>query len=201
MRRVLIATGNSGKLREIQAVFAEVAANWCALMDFPALPEAVEDEDSFAANAAKKALHFAKLTGLWTLADDSGLVVDALGGEPGVRSARYSPSGADADNNRKLIAALAGVPDEQRSARFVCCLAFAEPGRVLATANGVISGRIIDIPRGANGFGYDPHFLVPELGRTTAELDPAHKNRISHRGKALRALQPRLQALLGSSGT
>jgi len=196
LRHILIATANRGKLREIQAIFADFPAQWVTLADLPSLPECVEDGATFAANARKKALHYAAASGLWTLADDSGLVVDALDGAPGVRSARYSPSGRDADNNARLIAELAGVPEARRSARFVCCVALAAPGGVLATARGTIAGRIIDKPRGTNGFGYDPHFWVPELGATTAELPPEHKNRISHRGNALRALLPKLRALL-----
>jgi XTP/dITP diphosphohydrolase len=199
MMRVLIATSNPGKLREIQAVMADVPVTWCSLGDFPTIPEAVEDGATFAKNAQKKALHYAGHAGGWALADDSGLEVDALGGAPGVISARYSDAGTDAANNRKLIENLRGVPDDLRTARFVCELALAEPDRVLATARGVIEGRIIDDPRGANGFGYDPHFWVPELHATTAELESAHKNRISHRGQALRAMIPRLQALLNGS--
>ena len=198
-RRILIATGNPGKLREIQAVFADVPVAWCTLGDLPAMPEAVEDGATFEANADKKALHYASLSALWTLADDSGLVVDALGGAPGVRSARYSPSGRDPDNNRKLVAELAGVPQEQRTARFVCCVALARPGAVLARARGTFEGQVIDTPRGANGFGYDPHFWLPELERTSAELEPAHKNRISHRGNALRALLPQLRTLIAEN--
>lgn len=196
MRRILIATANRGKLREIQAVFADFPAEWMTLADMPPLPECVEDGATFEANARKKALHYAAAAGLWTLADDSGLVVDALDGAPGVRSARYSPSGRDADNNARLVAELAGVSEARRTARFVCCVALAAPGGVLATARGTIAGRIIDEPRGTNGFGYDPHFWVPELGATTAELPPEHKNRISHRGNALRALLPKLRTLL-----
>jgi len=198
-RRILIATGNPGKLREIQAVFADVPVAWCTLGDLPAMPEAVEDGATFEANADKKALHYASLSALWTLADDSGLVVDALGGAPGVRSARYSPSGRDPDNNRKLVAELAGVPQAQRTARFVCCVALARPGAVLARARGTFEGQVIDTPRGANGFGYDPHFWLPELERTSAELEPTHKNRISHRGNALRALLPQLRTLIAEN--
>jgi XTP/dITP diphosphohydrolase len=196
VRRILIATGNRGKLGEIEAVYADLPVQWCTLAEFPGVPEVVEDGATLEDNAEKKALHYAAQSGLWTLADDSGLEVDALGGQPGVHSARYSSSGLDADNNRELVAALQGVPHERRTARFVCCLALAEPGRMLATARGTIAGQIIDEPRGTHGFGYDPHFWVPELGRTTAELTPAHKNRISHRGNALRALGPKLSAWL-----
>ena len=197
--QILIATANAGKRREILAVMADAPVQWLTLGDLPAMPEAVEDGDTFEANARKKALHFAELSGLWTLADDSGLVVDALGGAPGVHSARFSEAGGDVANNRKLIAELAGVPAERRSARFVCCVVLASPGAVLATASGTIEGRIVDEPRGSNGFGYDPHFWIPELERTSAELPPEHKNRISHRGQALRNLAPGLRRLLGGA--
>ena len=195
-RPILIATSNAGKLREINAVMAHLPVAWQSLSDYPTMPQAVEDADTFEANAAGKALHYAVLAGRWTLADDSGLVVDALDGAPGVRSARYSGTGDDAANNRKLIAELQGIAEERRTARFVCCVALAEPGAILATARGSIEGRIIDRPRGSNGFGYDPHFWVPELGATTAELAPERKNEVSHRGRALRALAPQFQALL-----
>lgn len=199
-RRILIATSNPGKLREIQAVMANLAVRWLTLADLDPMPEAREDGDTFEANAAKKALHYAAASGLWTLADDSGLVVDALHGAPGVRSARYSGTGDDQANNRKLIAELRGVPAEKRNARFVCCLALARPGEILAACRGSIAGFIIDEPRGRRGFGYDPHFYLPDREATTAELDPAEKNRISHRGTALRTLAPQLEHLLAEYG-
>ncbi len=187
-KKILIATSNKGKLVEIQAVMSDLPVQWYCLADFPPMPEVVEDGATFEANAEKKALHYAGHADMWTLADDSGLVVDALGGEPGVQSARYAQTGDDLDNNRKLISELSGVPQADRSARFVCCMVLARPGEVLVRAKGTIEGQIIDQPRGENGFGYDPHFWVPELKATTAELPPEHKNRISHRGKALQAI-------------
>ncbi len=211
LREILIATGNPSKAREIIAVLSgqEPGAPhprivWRRLDELPGhIPEPIEDGDTFEANAALKARYYSRRTGLWTLADDSGLEVDALGGAPGVRSARYAdlPGGTsraerDAANNRKLIAALRGTRPARRTARFRCALALADADELLAAAEGTIEGRIIDVPRGQNGFGYDPHFLVPDLGRTTAELEPAHKNRISHRGRALLALRGRLLALL-----
>ncbi|MFH0983123.1 MAG: RdgB/HAM1 family non-canonical purine NTP pyrophosphatase [Planctomycetota bacterium] len=196
-RRLLIATSNPGKLAEIREVFADLEVEFVPLDELGQWPKAVEDGLTFEANAEKKALHYAARTGLWTLADDSGLEVDALDGLPGVNSARFGgPDQNAAANNAKLIAGLRDVPLEKRSARFRCALAVAAVGQVLATASGVIEGVIIDGPRGRNGFGYDPHFLVPKLGRTTAELSPEHKNRISHRGQALRNIRPRLEALL-----
>ncbi len=210
-RAILIATGNPGKFREITALLSEDSAQpghprvcWRSLKDLGGdVAEPVEDGPTFAANAAIKARHYSRWSGLWTLADDSGLEVDALGGAPGVRSARYvglpagTPRGeADQANNRRLISELAGIPPERRSARFRCALVLADADRILATAEGIIEGGIIDEPRGSNGFGYDPHFLVPDLGMTTAELAALEKNRISHRGQALRSLREQLTALL-----
>ena len=196
-RRLLIATSNPGKLREIRHVFADLDVEPATLDEFGDLPEAVEDGLTFEDNAKNKALHYAERTGLWTLADDSGLEVDALGRRPGVNSARFAGAPQDtAVNNAKLIACLRDIPPERRTARFCCAIAVASDGRILATASGVIEGVIIDEPRGRNGFGYDPHFLLPELGRTTAELEPEHKNRISHRGQALWGIRPKLEALL-----
>jgi XTP/dITP diphosphohydrolase len=197
MTRVLLATGNAGKLAEIRALVADVPLEWVGLAEFPDVPEAEETGASFAENARLKARHYAAATGLPTLADDSGLVVDALGGEPGVHSARYAGLPRDdAANNRKLVAALAGVPAEQRSARFRCCMAFVHDGAVALETQGAVEGRIVDTPRGENGFGYDPHFYLPELERTLAELPPAEKNARSHRGRALRAMLPQIVALL-----
>lgn len=209
---ILIATANPGKAREIEAVLNQAFADarpepvirWRTLRELPApITEPEEDRDTFAGNAARKARHYSTKTGLWTLADDSGLEVDALGGAPSVRSARYAdlPETAsravrDPANNRKLLEQLKGVPVERRTARFRCALALADGDRLLATAEGAIEGRIIDEPRGDGGFGYDPHFLVPALGKTTAELSAAQKNRISHRGRALRAMSLQLRRLL-----
>lgn len=177
---------------------------WKTLKDLPPIPEPDETGLTFAENAALKARYYSNATGLWTLADDSGLEVDALHGDPGVRSARFAddiPENAPRDirdpaNNRKLIGLLKNVPPHRRSARFRCALALADGQKILATADGTIEGVIIDTPRGQNGFGYDPHFLVTELGQTTAELAPIHKNKISHRGIALQLLRERLLNLL-----
>lgn len=195
-RRIVVATSNPGKVREIAEILADAPVELVLLESFGDLPDVVEDGDTFMANAIKKALHFAKLTGEWTLADDSGLEVDALGGAPGVYSARYAGEPKDdAANNRKLIAGLRGVPQEQRTARFRCAAVIADGKRVIASAEGTVEGVIVDEPRGANGFGYDPHFFIPFLGRTTAELDPDHKNRISHRGQAVAELARRVSVL------
>ena len=193
---LLIATSNPGKLREIQAVLSDLSLVLKGLKDYADLPDVVEDADTFIGNAEKKALHFAKLTGLPTLADDSGLEVDCLGGRPGVYSARFAGKhGDDQANNAKLIQLLETTPHNQRTARFRCAVAVADGQEILARAEGRIEGLIIDPPRGRNGFGYDPHFLIPELGKTTAELDADHKNRVSHRGQALRAIREALTTL------
>ena len=167
-RCILAATKNAGKLREIEAVLGDLGVAFITLADIGEVPEAVEDGATFAANAAAKARHYSRLTGRWTLADDSGLEVDALEGAPGVYSARYAGPHDDDANNAKLVANLADVPPERRTARFRCALALADGERILASATGTIEGRIIDTPRGQNGFGYDPHFLVPEYNLTTS---------------------------------
>jgi XTP/dITP diphosphohydrolase len=196
-RPILIATKNPGKLREVTAVLGGLDIQLVTLAELDEVPDPVEDGDTFAANAAAKAAHYSRLTGYWALADDSGLEVDALGGAPGVHSARYAGGQRDDQaNNARLIAELNGVPSAKRTARFRCAVALADGDRILATASGAIEGRIIDQPRGQNGFGYDPHFLVPDLGMTTAEMPPEQKNRLSHRGKALRAIAPALIRLL-----
>ena len=213
LMNILIATNNPGKAREIAAVISEDAGsgilaniNWITLAELDReIKEPVEDQETFAGNSRLKAVYYSKQSGMITLADDSGLEIDALNGAPGVISARYAelpghPSRAerDAANNLKMIAALRDVPDEQRTARFRCVLTLANGDDLLAQADGAIEGRIIDQPRGEGGFGYDPYFLVPELGKTTAELDAAHKNRISHRGMALRALRENLTHVLSA---
>ncbi len=166
---------------------------WRTLDDYPPGPEVEETGRTFRANACLKATAYARRHGTWTLADDSGLEVDALGGSPGVLSARWAQHNGtgkgDADNNATLLRQLSDVPDERRTARFVCVLALADPaGRIVLTVRDTVDGRILHAPRGTNGFGYDPLFLVECLGRTTAELSPAEKHGISHRGKALRRL-------------
>ena len=191
-----MATGNPGKVREIRQIMAELPVVWKSLDEFGDIPEPEETGETFAENARAKALYYARATGCWALADDSGLEVDALGGRPGIHSARYAGVHRDdAGNNARLIGELAGVPPARRGARFRCAVALAGLDEVIAEAEGTVKGRIIDEGRGHNGFGYDPHFLVPELGLTTAELSPVEKSRISHRGRALRALAEKLQSL------
>lgn len=196
MIELLLATRSAGKIREIEQLSRGAGWRWRGLNEFPDVPEAVEDGSTFRENALRKAAFYSQQTGLIALADDSGLEVDALSGEPGVHSAYYAGMPRDdAANNRKLVAALRGVPLDRRTARFRCAMTLADGAAILAETDGAIEGVIIDEPRGANGFGYDPHFLVPELGRTTAELPPDQKNEISHRGRALRAMFRRMAML------
>jgi XTP/dITP diphosphohydrolase len=187
--RLLVATGNRGKLAEIRQLFAGLELEVLALGDVGGAPEVIEDGDTFEANATKKAREVAQATGLLTLADDSGLEVDALGGAPGVRSARFAGEGAtDGANNRLLLERLAGVEGPARTARFRCVLALADPGsegRGVHLESGVCEGRIVEAPRGAGGFGYDPLFIPEGEERTMAELLPQAKNRLSHRGRAM----------------
>jgi XTP/dITP diphosphohydrolase len=206
MRPIVVATGNPGKLREIRQVLAELPVEVAGLDELGNIPEPEETGETFADNARDKALYYARQTGMWCLADDSGLVVDALDGRPGVRSARYaadelpphSPRDAvDRANNDRLLDELRGVPDERRTARFVCHLALAGDGELLLETTGTIEGRIGFAPAGENGFGYDPLFVVPDLGCTTAQLPPEHKNTLSHRGQAVRHFARLLRERLG----
>jgi XTP/dITP diphosphohydrolase len=192
--RLLVATRNAGKLREVRARVQGLEV--VSLDDVAPMPEVEETEDTLEGNARLKALAGARGTGLWTVSDDSGLFVDALGGAPGVRSARYIP-GTDADRNEALLRAMEGVPDAERGAAFRCVLALASPGGEVRFAQGECRGSVLRAPRGTGGFGYDPVFLVAELGRTMAELELAEKGRISHRARALDALEPLLRALSG----
>ena len=189
---LILATRNRGKRREIQALLgADIHVQ--SLDDFPNAPDTIEDGDTFEANANKKAREIAEYTGLPALADDSGLVVDALDGAPGIYSARYAGQHAtDEDNNRKLIANLRDIPENHRTARFCCAIALAAPDSRVQTAQATWEGRILTSPRGNNGFGYDPLFYVPTHNCTAAELPSQTKNRLSHRGQALRAILPRI---------
>jgi XTP/dITP diphosphohydrolase len=190
MRRVFIATSNPGKLRDFAGAAAPHGITVASLPDFDSLPSVREDGAIFEANARKKAEHYSQFApGEMVLADDSGLEVEALGGAPGVHSARYaatSPEGNadDGANNARLLRELSHAAD--RTARFVCVIAAACDGRTLATFRGEARGRILEAPRGSGGFGYDPLFFFPALGRTFAELTPQEKAGVSHRGSAFR---------------
>ncbi|MCX7781369.1 MAG: XTP/dITP diphosphatase [Negativicutes bacterium] len=194
MRTVVVATRNKGKVAEIAVALAHLSLNVVSLANFADMPEPVEDGQTFRDNAVIKAKYYARHTGLACLADDSGLEVDALGGEPGVYSARYAGENADdAANNRKLLAKLAGVPVDQRTGRFRCVLAYIDETGEIITAEGSCEGVILAEPRGEGGFGYDPLFYLPELGKTLAEISVAEKNKISHRGQALRNFVTKLE--------
>ncbi len=183
--QVVISTRNKNKLQEISRILGTEGIETVGVEMFPGAPEIEEDGRTFAENAAKKALTIARFTKRLTLADDSGLEVEALAGAPGVYSARYSGENATYEtNNQKLLAELAGLPPERRTARFICSVAVADPGGVIGIVEGEYPGRIIEEPRGSNGFGYDPVFFSPEYGKTLAEMDPKVKNRISHRARA-----------------
>lgn len=190
--QLVLASNNSGKLKELQAMLGD---------DIEVLPqsrfineEAEETGLSFVENAIIKARHAARASGLPALADDSGLAVDALGGAPGIYSARYADGQGDAANNAKLLDALAQVPDERRSARFICALALVrhadDPVPIICES--AWEGRILHAARGEHGFGYDPLFLIPELGVSSAELPAEQKNRLSHRARAMALLRARL---------
>jgi len=189
---IIIATRNAGKLREFKTLLRSLDCGIRSLDDFTADTEGVEIEESgstFAENARIKAAGFSRLVPFPVLADDSGLEVDALGGRPGIHSARYAgPGASDADRISKLLGELKNCGDG-RDARFVCALALAQNGKILAQAEGSCHGVIINEARGSRGFGYDPVFFFPELGKTFAELDEAEKNQFSHRARAVAALQ------------
>ncbi|HUG04344.1 MAG TPA: RdgB/HAM1 family non-canonical purine NTP pyrophosphatase [Steroidobacteraceae bacterium] len=190
MRRVVLATGNAGKLRELRAILGGHGLEVVAQSDLGIMPPP-EDGADFVANALIKARHAAAIAGLPAIADDSGLEVDALGGRPGLHSARFAGLQADARaNNERLVAELAGVPEQRRTARYRCAMVFlrnaADTAPIVAQA--AWEGRIASAPRGAGGFGYDPYFIVRDSEITAAEMPAAEKNRVSHRGQALAAL-------------
>ena len=209
-RPLVFATRNAGKLVELRQLLPGVDVIDIAEATRRigrAIPEVIEDAETFAGNAAKKAREVSAATGMPALADDSGLEVDALDGAPGVYSARYagvSGHAADAANNAKLLAELAGVPAERRTARFRAALALADVdgplGAEVIVEEGACEGMILDAPRGTGGFGYDPLFLFPELGQTFAELGVGTKGNLSHRARAMRAIEPRLLAYLARAG-
>ena len=216
-RRILVASTNPGKIAELRAMLSD-DVEWVSLSDFKGVEEITEDGQSFAENARKKTTGYAKATGLWTIADDSGLVVDVLDGAPGVKSSRFSEttsgsrraettpqvSGAkdkdrtllDHKNMAKVLKLLEGVPEEKRTARFICHLCLASPEELLIETEGTLEGFIAEKEMGESGFGYDPIFFVPQLGKTVAQLSREEKNAISHRGGATRKLKPLLEQLL-----
>ena len=208
-REIVLATGNPGKLREIAQVLSGLPVDVVGLNEITDIPEPAETGATFAQNARDKALYYARATGRWCLADDSGLEVDALGGAPGIHSARYSSDTVaptadrktiDLANNAKLLTALKDVPDHDRTARFVCCLALAGSGGILIETSGTFEGLIARSGAGDNGFGYDPLFYIPDLDCSAAQLPPEEKNRISHRGQAVRRFAELLTDYLAREG-
>ncbi|MCF7972742.1 MAG: RdgB/HAM1 family non-canonical purine NTP pyrophosphatase [Phycisphaerae bacterium] len=196
-RDILVATTNQGKIQELRDLLGS-EAHWLSLSEVGIDLDVEENAPTFAGNARLKAVAYAQASGLWTLSDDSGLVVDALGGQPGVLSARFSGDQSsdrrvtDRKNSEKLLALLEKVSESERTARFMCCICVASPDKVLIETQGTVEGMIAREPFGQGGFGYDPIFYLPNFHKTMAELDSAEKNAISHRGNAIRALKPLL---------
>jgi XTP/dITP diphosphohydrolase len=198
-KKLYLASSNFGKLKELSAIAAEIHSTieLALLPGFSELAPFPEDAPTFAENAVGKALHASAISGEAVCADDSGLVVPALGGQPGVRSARYAgPDATDAQNVTKLLGAMAGKKNEDRAAHFVCVLAVARKGNALAVISNRVDGFVLEAPRGSGGFGYDPVFYFPALEKSFAELSSAEKNLHSHRGKAFRRLLEVLPGML-----
>lgn len=196
MKHLVVATRNRGKILEINALLAGLVDQVSSAADYADFPETVEDGATFEENALKKAREAASFTGLPALADDSGLVVDALNGRPGVFSARYAGAGAgDAANNVRLLEECQNIPDDRRQAAFVCVLAFVTPDGDEQLFTGRVTGRILSAARGEGGFGYDPLFLVDGFGRSMAELELAEKNGVSHRARAFIKFREYLETL------
>lgn len=203
MKEILIATTNPGKIIEIQSCLGE-EIKLLSLKDFASIKEIEEDGKTFEENARKKALGYAKSSQCLTLADDSGLEIDALNGAPGVNSARFSGPKLkneertliDHRNIAKVIKLIENVPQEKRTARFVCCMCLASPEKIIIESKGTLEGIIINNEVGTNGFGYDPIFFVPSMNKTVAQLTQNEKNSISHRGNAIRELKEKMKYLL-----
>lgn len=197
LKEILIATKNKGKVREFEELFSKFGIEVKSLLDIENAVDVVEDGETFQENAAKKAKTISQQFNIPALADDSGLIVDALDGRPGVFSARYAGDDKDDQANlQKVLDELKEVPDQKRLARFHCSLAFAIPGEEMIIVDGTCEGLITDQPKGNNGFGYDPIVYVPSLGKTMAELTKEEKNKISHRAVALKKLREKLESIL-----
>ena len=192
MKRLIVASTNAGKAGEIQTILAPLSSWWVETIGAD-LPDLEETGSTFIENAEQKAEFYSRLTNELTVADDSGLVVDALDGRPGIYSARYAPT--DEERNNRLLRELRNTPESKRTAAFVCALALARSGDVIWSVEARVQGRIALEPAGDRGFGYDPIFWTPGFGRTMGELEPEVKNRISHRGHALARLKERLGTL------
>jgi XTP/dITP diphosphohydrolase len=201
MKEVIIATKNPGKAREFEHIFSSREITVLTLLDFPEIPEVDETGTTFEENAALKAEAVSKALGKMVIGDDSGLIVDALEGRPGIYSARYAGEPKnDERNTDKVLSELEGTPEEKRSARFYCALAVAVPGQETIKVSGTCEGCILEERRGSNGFGYDPVFYVPEKGLAMAELSSDEKNQISHRANALKKLDVVLDSILERAG-
>ncbi len=199
--KLVLATRNQGKVRELERLLQDFDIEVLSMNEVKEVPEIIEDGNTFFENAMKKAKTVAEATGLMALADDSGLEVDALNGAPGVLSARFSgPNATDERNNQKLLDSLKDVPAQRRTARFKCVMVLYHPSGKWLSTEGSCEGQIVTKPAGTKGFGYDPVFFVPEMGKTMAELDIEVKNQISHRGKALQALRDKMPEFLESLG-
>ncbi len=197
VKEVVAATRNRHKVREIRKILGDLGVKVLSLEGFIDTPEVLEDKNTFEGNASKKARIISRFTHRLTIADDSGLEVDALGGRPGVKSARFAGKEQDYHkNNKKLLGMLDGVPSRKRKARFVCVISIAKDGKVLEVVRGTCGGRISFEMKGKTGFGYDPVFISPAYGKTFAELGPAIKNRISHRYRALKKARNAIIRLL-----
>lgn len=199
---LVLSSRNRKKAQEISEILAPHGLNVASVAEFPLVGEVIEDGATFAENAAKKASEPARLINRWVIGEDSGLMVDALQGRPGIYSARYSgPDATDESNNRLLQQELATVPSEQRTARYICSVALADPtGTIRLRAEGTCCGLIITEPRGANGFGYDPYFLIPEYHRSFGELSATVKHQLSHRARAFARFIPELIKLFRAEG-
>ncbi len=196
MEKLIFATGNKNKMIEIREILKDCGYEIFSMKEAGIEADIVENGKTFEENAVIKATAISKIAGCLVLADDSGLEIDCLNKEPGIYSARYMGEDTSYDiKNNNLIERAEGVPDEKRTARFVCAIAAAFPDGRVITRTGTIEGRLAYEPKGENGFGYDPIFYVPEFGKTTAEMSPEEKNKISHRGKALRMMRQALEEL------
>ena len=194
MKKIIFATGNADKMKEIREILSDLDAEVLSMKEAGVQADIVEDGKTFEENAVIKATAICRLTGEVVLADDSGLEIDYLNKEPGIYSARYMGENTDYHvKNGNLIERLSGIPDEKRTARFVCAIAAAFPDGSVKTVRGTMEGRIGYEEKGENGFGYDPIFFLPEYGCTSAELSMEEKNKISHRGKALQAIKEELR--------
>ncbi len=197
MNKLILATNNIHKISEMRAILAGLPIDILTAREFPDFPEIEETGETLMENAVLKARAVWEKYHMPAVADDTGLEVDYLGGAPGVYSARFAGPGCSfADNNRKLLALLNNIPPEERTARFKCVIAFADPGGEVLSVEGILEGQIDDYPHGRHGFGYDPIFIVEGTGRTLAELPPSEKNKISHRARALARIRPVIERAL-----